>query len=192
MVRAVLLAPRIAAAELQQRSHEFGSELTRDPPLLSRAAQDEAAERHPLTDMPAPGQITTGFFLPEHANKRLPAGKVVRLAGTAQLGVPCGFEPVRSHCKGQVSLLPVPVRSLDPSFDHLNQPRVPSRSLTRRPAALLQISIVLGIHNDAGEEYNVTAVMGSLNAPNDFRMHIQNFTQQVGAAALCMAGGRAT
>ena len=41
----------------------------------------------------------------------------------------------------------------------------------------------MSAHNDGGKPYNVTAVMGSLNSPADFSMHIQNFTQQVRAAA---------
>lgn len=42
-----------------------------------------------------------------------------------------------------------------------------------------KIKIVLGIHNDAVEPYNITAIMGSLNSPMDFRIYVQNFTQQV-------------
>lgn len=42
-----------------------------------------------------------------------------------------------------------------------------------------QIKVVLGIRNDAIEPYNVSAVMGSLNSPIDFKRYFYNFTQQV-------------
>lgn len=41
------------------------------------------------------------------------------------------------------------------------------------------IKVVLGIHNDAAEMYNITAILGSLNMVGDFNMHVQNFTEQV-------------
>eukprot|EP00798_Chlamydomonas_sp_ICE-L_P015427 gene15427-21510_t len=72
---------------------------------------------HPLTDLPAPGDITTGYFFPDHPTKKFTAGKPV--------------------------------------------------------------NVMLGIRNDASETYNVTAILGSLNSPMDFRMHIQNFTQMI-------------
>mmetsp|Transcript_36631 Transcript_36631/g.81524 ORF Transcript_36631/g.81524 Transcript_36631/m.81524 type:complete len:238 (-) Transcript_36631:670-1383(-) len=74
-------------------------------------------QQHPLTNLPAPGMISTGFFFPEHPTKQFPAGKV--------------------------------------------------------------ITAVLGIHNDATEQYNITAIMGSLNSPNDFSIFVQNFTEQI-------------
>lgn len=42
-----------------------------------------------------------------------------------------------------------------------------------------KVKTVLGIHNDSPEAYNVTAIFGSLNSPADFRLYVQNFTQQV-------------
>eukprot|EP00798_Chlamydomonas_sp_ICE-L_P028292 gene28292-31402_t len=79
--------------------------------------QHTVTKVHPLTDLPAPGDITTGYFFPNHPTKKFTAGKPV--------------------------------------------------------------DVVLGIRNDASEAYNVTSILGSLNSPMDFRMHIQNFTQQV-------------
>lgn len=76
----------------------------------------ERAYQHPLTNLPPGGEITTGFYFPEHANKKFPAGD--------------------------------------------------------------KIKVVLGLHNDATEVYNVTAIMGSLNIPMEFSGYVQNFTQQ--------------
>lgn len=76
-----------------------------------------AQQPHPLSVLPGPGDITTGFFFPDHPTKKFTAGKPV--------------------------------------------------------------TVVLGVHNDASEAYNVTAILGSLNSPMDFRMYIQNFTQSV-------------
>ncbi|KAG1674966.1 hypothetical protein FOA52_014761 [Chlamydomonas sp. UWO 241] len=41
------------------------------------------------------------------------------------------------------------------------------------------VKCVLGIHNDAAVAYNVTAIVGSLNSPGDFKLYIQNFTENV-------------
>eukprot|EP00696_Hemimastix_kukwesjijk_P007473 gnl/Hemi2/19454_TR6464_c0_g1_i1.p1 gnl/Hemi2/19454_TR6464_c0_g1~~gnl/Hemi2/19454_TR6464_c0_g1_i1.p1 ORF type:complete len:242 (-),score=120.12 gnl/Hemi2/19454_TR6464_c0_g1_i1:361-1086(-) len=38
------------------------------------------------------------------------------------------------------------------------------------------IDILVGFSNNANETLNVTAIAGSVNAPHDFRLHIQNFT----------------
>jgi hypothetical protein len=51
----------------------------------------------------------------------------------------------------------------------------------------MQIKVVLGIHNDGSEPYNISGIMGSLNSPTDFSMYIQNFTQQVGTAPAMLA-----
>ena len=53
----------------------------------------------------------------------------------------------------------------------------------------MQVNVVLGFHNEATEAYNVTAIMGSLNSPTDFAIHVQNFTQQVqlSGSGGCMA-----
>ncbi|MEW5307889.1 MAG: hypothetical protein WDW36_010258 [Sanguina aurantia] len=41
------------------------------------------------------------------------------------------------------------------------------------------VKVVLGIHNEGPETYNITAVMGSINAPNDFKVYVQNLTRQM-------------
>lgn len=41
------------------------------------------------------------------------------------------------------------------------------------------VKIDLGIHNDGSESYNISAIMGSLNSPQDFKVFFYNFTQQV-------------
>jgi len=79
--------------------------------------QQAGSAPHPLSILPPPGEITTGYFFPDHPIKHFAAGKTV--------------------------------------------------------------SVVLGIHNDASELYNITAIMGSLNTPTDFSIFIQNFTQQI-------------
>ncbi len=38
------------------------------------AAGQPAKPKHPLTDMPLPGDVTVVSYFPEHPNKRLPAG----------------------------------------------------------------------------------------------------------------------
>jgi hypothetical protein len=48
----------------------------------------------------------------------------------------------------------------------------------------LPVTVVAGIHNDASQEYNISAIMGSINFPHDFSQHIQNFTQQLYFAVL--------
>jgi hypothetical protein len=35
------------------------------------------------------------------------------------------------------------------------------------------------MRNDGSEPYNVSAIMGSLNSPVDFKRYFYNFTQQV-------------
>ncbi|GAX75809.1 hypothetical protein CEUSTIGMA_g3252.t1 [Chlamydomonas eustigma] len=79
--------------------------------------QQTGSAPHPLSILPPPGDIITGYFFPDHSVKHFAAGKPV--------------------------------------------------------------SVVLGIHNDASELYNITAIMGSLNTPTDFSIFIQNFTQQI-------------
>lgn len=41
------------------------------------------------------------------------------------------------------------------------------------------VKVVLGLRNDAAEPYNVSAILGSLNSPIDFKRYFYNFTQQV-------------
>jgi len=38
---------------------------------------------------------------------------------------------------------------------------------------------VIGLHNSAGEVFNVTHIAGSINAPQAFQYYVQNFTFQV-------------
>lgn len=42
-----------------------------------------------------------------------------------------------------------------------------------------KIKVVVGIHNEGSDAYNITAIMGSLNSPMDFKIYVQNFTQQL-------------
>ena len=57
--------------------------------------------------------------------------------------------------------------------------------------ACLQVRVVLGIHNDASETYNITSIMGSVNSPADFKTFIHNLTHQVrgGGARWCRRKG---
>lgn len=48
-----------------------------------------------------------------------------------------------------------------------------------------QIKAVLGLRNDASELYNITAILGSINMPADFKLYVQNFTEQVCALDCC-------
>ena len=43
----------------------------------------------------------------------------------------------------------------------------------------LQVDVVLGLHNSAGETFNITHIAGSINAPQAFHYYVQNFTLQV-------------
>ena len=38
------------------------------------------------------------------------------------------------------------------------------------------VEVLLGMHNGADAPLNVSFIMGSLNSPFDFNMHVQNFT----------------
>lgn len=72
---------------------------------------------HPLSNLPPPGSITTGFFFPGNEAKRFTVGETVK--------------------------------------------------------------VVAGIRNEASEAYNITAILGSVNMASDFRLYVQNFTEQV-------------
>ena len=37
----------------------------------------------------------------------------------------------------------------------------------------------MSAHNDASKPYNLTAIMGSLNSPNDYNLFLYNFTEQI-------------
>jgi len=41
------------------------------------------------------------------------------------------------------------------------------------------VDVVIGLHNSAGEVFNVTHIAGSINAPQAFQYYVQNFTFQV-------------
>ncbi len=41
------------------------------------------------------------------------------------------------------------------------------------------MDVVIGLHNSAGEVFNVTHIAGSINAPQAFQYYVQNFTFQV-------------
>lgn len=43
----------------------------------------------------------------------------------------------------------------------------------------MQVKVVVGIHNEGPETYNITAVMGSINNVKNFKDYHQNFTTQV-------------
>ncbi len=49
----------------------------------------------------------------------------------------------------------------------------------RRGAHAPQVNVAVVFHNEGTEMYNVSVIMGSLNSPTDFSLHIQNFSQQV-------------
>mmetsp|Transcript_12282 Transcript_12282/g.30014 ORF Transcript_12282/g.30014 Transcript_12282/m.30014 type:complete len:240 (-) Transcript_12282:716-1435(-) len=38
------------------------------------------------------------------------------------------------------------------------------------------VDVVVGIHNDGSDSYNISMITGSLNSPVDFNVHVQNFT----------------
>ncbi|DBA82944.1 hypothetical protein WJX77_012184 [Trebouxia sp. C0004] len=40
------------------------------------------------------------------------------------------------------------------------------------------VDVVIGLHNSAGEVFNVTHIAGSINAPQAFQYYVQNFTFQ--------------
>ncbi|PNH04580.1 Translocon-associated protein subunit alpha [Tetrabaena socialis] len=82
------------------------------------AAAQETPRSHPLTNLPASGEIATGVFFPDYPlSRHFPAGQPVK--------------------------------------------------------------VVLGVHNDASEPYNVSAIMGSLNNAQQFGTYYWNFTQQL-------------
>mmetsp|Transcript_35202 Transcript_35202/g.111249 ORF Transcript_35202/g.111249 Transcript_35202/m.111249 type:complete len:262 (+) Transcript_35202:171-956(+) len=41
-----------------------------------------------------------------------------------------------------------------------------------------KVDIILGFRNGGGEDLNITGIMGSINSPHDFSVHVQNFTMQ--------------
>ena len=43
----------------------------------------------------------------------------------------------------------------------------------------MQVDVVLGLHNSAGEAFNITHIAGSINSPKAFYYYVQNFTLQV-------------
>ncbi|GIL69103.1 hypothetical protein Vretimale_17308 [Volvox reticuliferus] len=50
---------------------------------------------------------------------------------------------------------------------------------TRQFIAGEPVKVVLGIRNEASEDYNISMIMGSLNSAQEFRSYYWNFTQQV-------------
>ena len=44
----------------------------------------------------------------------------------------------------------------------------------------VQVDVVLGLHNSAGEAFNITHIAGSINSPQAFQYYVQNFTLKVG------------
>ncbi len=44
---------------------------------------------------------------------------------------------------------------------------------------LAQVEVVVGLHNDGAEAYNLTMIAGSLNSPVDFTVYVQNFSHLV-------------
>lgn len=71
-----------------------------------------------------------------------------------------------------------PLTDLPPSGDITVNHFFPNHPVTKFPAGE-QIKVVAGIHNDASSGYNISAIMGSINIPNEFSQYIQNFTQQL-------------
>lgn len=47
---------------------------------------------------------------------------------------------------------------------------------------LLQIDFIVGLHNGGSEDYNVSAIFGSLNHPQQFNTFFYNFSGQVSTA----------
>lgn len=46
------------------------------------------------------------------------------------------------------------------------------------------VKVVVGMHNDGQETYNVTAILGSINSVTDFKLYVQNFTNKLYLKAL--------
>lgn len=44
---------------------------------------------HPLTNLPAPGEVTTTSFFPDFPNKKFPVGEVVRMGGCYRQFLAC-------------------------------------------------------------------------------------------------------
>lgn len=65
-----------------------------------------------------------------------------------------------------------PVRSLNHKFIRC--------SLSTDVESGMQVDVVLGLHNSAGEAFNITHIAGSINSPQAFQYYVQNFTLKVG------------
>lgn len=72
---------------------------------------------------------------------------------------------------------PHPLSNLPPAGSLTTAYYLPDHPTKQFPAGDV-IKVVVSAHNDGSSPYNVSMVMGSLNSPVDFSMHIQNFTQQ--------------
>lgn len=44
---------------------------------------------------------------------------------------------------------------------------------------VMQVEVVVGVHNKGDDRLNITAIMGSLNNAQAFNQYFQNFTYQV-------------
>jgi len=52
---------------------------------------------------------------------------------------------------------------------------LPTFSDKKFPAGKM-VDVVVGLHNEGSEAYNISLITGSLNSPADFSLHVQNFT----------------
>lgn len=71
-----------------------------------------------------------------------------------------------------------PLTDMPPSGSAVTSVALPEHPQKQFPAGAV-IPILLGFHNAAAENYNITAIMGSLNQHNFFDYYIQNFTMQL-------------
>lgn len=82
------------------------------------------------------------------------------------------------YASAQQQTAPHPLSNLPPSGAITTAFHFPDHANKKFPAGDT-IKVVLGIHNDSPDLFNITAVLGSLNMVADFNQYIQNFTEQV-------------
>uniref|UniRef100_A0A7S3RAP3 Translocon-associated protein subunit alpha n=1 Tax=Dunaliella tertiolecta TaxID=3047 RepID=A0A7S3RAP3_DUNTE len=68
-----------------------------------------------------------------------------------------------------------PLTNMPPSGSVQTAFILPSFPDKKFPAGGL-VDVVVGLHNEGSETYNVSLIAGSLNSPADFSLHVQNFS----------------
>lgn len=102
------------------------------------------------------------------ARASAPTASALGLALALLLGLAC---PPPAHAEAPPHLL----TNMPPPGAVSTGCLLPTFPNKRFPAGKA-IDVVLGLHNDGSETYNISLVAGSLNSPADFSLHVQNFS----------------